>query len=49
MTPPVRDFDMQAADDQTVFDFADRENRIVVSADTDFGMLLARGGPPRPP
>lgn len=38
----VRDFDMQAASDQTVFDFADRENRIVVSADTDFGMLLAR-------
>ena len=32
---------MQAADDDVIFEFAARERRILVSADTDFGTLLA--------
>lgn len=37
----VRDWNMQTAEDAAIFELAARENRIVVSADTDFGMLLA--------
>jgi predicted nuclease of predicted toxin-antitoxin system len=37
----VRDWDMQAADDPTVLALAAREERILISADTDFGTLLA--------
>lgn len=37
----VRDVGMRAADDDLIFDFAAREERIIVSADTDFGFLLA--------
>lgn len=37
----VRDRDMQAAEDPLVLDQAAREDRILVSADTDFGTLLA--------
>ena len=32
---------MQAAPDEEIFDKAAREERVVVSADTDFGTLLA--------
>lgn len=37
----VRDYQLQAADDKDIFDRAAQENRILVSADTDFGTLLA--------
>lgn len=37
----VRDFGMQAHEDEAIFDFAARERRTVISADTDFGTLLA--------
>lgn len=37
----VRDHDLQAASDSTILDHAEQEERIVVSADTDFGALLA--------
>ena len=37
----VRDYQLQAAEDDEIFDRAARENRILVSADTDFGTILA--------
>lgn len=37
----VRDLGMQTASDNEIFAYAANEERIVVSADTDFGTLLA--------
>jgi len=37
----VRSIGLQHADDEVIFEHATAEHRIVVSADTDFGTLLA--------
>lgn len=37
----VRDYKLQAADDDVIFSRAASEGRIIISADTDFGTLLA--------
>ena len=44
----LRDRAMERATDNAVLDFARLENRILISADTDFGFLLARAGSTRP-
>ena len=44
----AREIDLQDAADDVLFDRAATEERVVVSADTDFGMLLAVRGASRP-
>jgi predicted nuclease of predicted toxin-antitoxin system len=44
----VREYGLQAAADQTIFDRAADEERMIVSADTDFGTLLAARRATRP-
>ncbi len=44
----VREIGLHAADDSVVFAKAMEEDRILVSADTDFGTLLALRGHSRP-
>ena len=44
----VRDLGLAAADDETIFELADRDQRVIVSADTDFGTILALRNAARP-
>jgi predicted nuclease of predicted toxin-antitoxin system len=44
----VRDIGLATAKDESIFAFAGKENRIIVSADTDFGALLALWQKPNP-
>ncbi|MFP5318180.1 MAG: DUF5615 family PIN-like protein [Acidimicrobiia bacterium] len=44
----VRELGMQRAGDPEVLDLARRDDRVLVSADTDFSTLLAQAGATRP-
>ena len=44
----VRDYGLAAADDAVIFECAAQEGRVIVSADTDFGTLLAVRQEPKP-
>ncbi len=37
----VRDYDMQRADDQEIYNLAAQQERVLIAADTDFATLLA--------
>ena len=37
----VRDINMHKCSDEEIFEFSKKEDRIIVSADTDFGTILA--------
>ena len=44
----VRDYALQSAADIIIFERASKENRIIISADTDFGFLVARSKKRKP-
>lgn len=44
----VRELGMAAATDEAIFNLAFQEDRIILSADTDFGMILAHRNTAKP-
>lgn len=45
----VRDYGMATAEDVAILSRAEQKDRVIVSADTDFGTLLATRPQPKPP
>ena len=37
----VRQYNLQTAEDEVIFDRASSENRVIISSDTDFGTILS--------
>ena len=44
----VRDYSLESAPDTIIFERAYNERRIIISADTDFGMLIAKSKQKKP-
>lgn len=44
----VREIGLANANDQEIFDLAENQDRVIISADTDFGTLLALWGKDKP-
>jgi predicted nuclease of predicted toxin-antitoxin system len=44
----VRDISLQDASDAIIFERADKEDRVIVSADTDFSLIVARSNAAKP-
>lgn len=44
----VRAYNLQAVDDEIVFERAAQEERVLISADTDFGRILSSRNVPKP-
>jgi len=44
----VRDYGIESAEDPVIFERAKRENRTLITSDTDFGTILALGGESSP-
>ena len=44
----VRDIGLRSASDSVIFEHAFKNDQIIISADTDFGTLLALQQPPKP-
>jgi predicted nuclease of predicted toxin-antitoxin system len=44
----VRDLGLAAADDRTILELARREDRVLITQDTDFGALLAAASASKP-
>ena len=44
----VRDYGLESADDITIFERATEEERTIISADTDFGTILANQNKAKP-
>jgi predicted nuclease of predicted toxin-antitoxin system len=44
----VADLGLSRATDTAIVELAERDNRVIISADTDFGTLLAMSGATRP-
>jgi predicted nuclease of predicted toxin-antitoxin system len=44
----VREYGLQADSDTVILERASKENRVIISADTDFGFLLARSKKSKP-
>lgn len=44
----VKDYNKERASDEEIFNLAEKENRILISADTDFGFILLKRNQNKP-